>query len=180
MCGRYVWANRLPLARSVHDMAKQMYGNRKYCDVAWQPLKTWLFDCDEEVADDRGKELTKFNKDSTAFFDVVAQSLWNLANGPNQPWGRSAKNSSVYECIPPHEKVGARGLGVFFFVISKCCTHICVLPISGIILLTCMCTYQSESYVLMSFYFHMGAGLGFCVSSSTVIGESPPHEHVTI
>ena len=116
VCDRDVWAHRLQLARSVHDMAKQMYANKRYADVAWQPLRTWLFDCDEAVAEERGDVLTKFNRDSDDFFGVVAQCLWNLANLTNVPWGRSAKQPDVFDSIAPHEKVGARRVGVRFFL----------------------------------------------------------------
>ena len=110
MCCRYVWAHRLPLARSVHDMAKQMYSNKKYSDVAWQPLKVWMFDCEEKLSEKRSNHLTKFNRDSTEFFDIVALCLWRLANGSNMPWGRSATQPDVFVSIPAYEKVRA-----FFF-----------------------------------------------------------------
>ena len=108
---RYIWAHRLALARSVHDMAKQMYANKKYADIAWLPLRNWLFNCEESVAKERGDVLTKFNRNSTEFFEVVPQCLWNLTNGSNVPWGRAATQPSVYDSVPASEKV--RG---FFFL----------------------------------------------------------------
>lgn len=115
MCDRYIWAHRTALARSVHDMAKQMYQNKKYSDVAWAPLREWLFNCDESDTEQRGQILTHFNKDHTEFFSVVAQCLWNLANGANVPWGRGATQTSVYALLPIHEKViGYDGVAFFF------------------------------------------------------------------
>ena len=106
----------MPLARSVHDMAKQMYANKKYSDSAWAPLHQYLFDCEDEERELKAKELTRFNKDSEEFFTVVAQCLWNLDNGSNMPWGRSATATGAYHKIPVHEKVRVS----IFFVIWKC------------------------------------------------------------
>ena len=115
MCDRYIWANRTALARSVHDMAKQMYQNKKYSPIAWAPLRAWLFDCEESVSKKRQQILVKFNKENTEFFSVVAQCLWNLANGTNVPWGRGATQTNVYALIPIHEKViGCDGVSFFF------------------------------------------------------------------
>ena len=110
MCDRCIWSHRVDLAHSVHDMAKQMYDNVKYSRPAWKPLKKWLFDCTEKVAAVRGKALTKFGKEDKEFHSVVAKCLWNLANGPNLPWGRGAVQPAVYSDIPIHEKV----VGFFF------------------------------------------------------------------
>lgn len=93
----------MDLARSCHDMAKQMYANKKYSDLAWSPLRKYLFDGDD--SDVKLRELVKFNRNSTKFFDVVAQCLWNLANGANVPWGRKAKQTAVFDSIPTWEKV---------------------------------------------------------------------------
>ena len=118
LCVRYVWANRTALARSVHDMAKQMYSNKKYSDVAWAPLGSWLFKCDDAVARERGEMLLKFHRGNLDFFSVVAQCLWNLANGANTPWGRAATQPRFYDHIPIHEKViggGVKPRCPFFF-----------------------------------------------------------------
>ena len=114
---RYIWCNRVALARSVHDMVKQMYDNRQYSTPAWAPLREWLFDCEDEVSRERGEVLVKFNKSNTDFHHVVAKSLWNMATGPNTPWGRGATKPSVYREIPIHEKVigGGRKPCPFFF-----------------------------------------------------------------
>ena len=109
---RYVWCNRVALARSVHDMAKQMYDNRLYSTPAWAPLSSWLFECDEETAEKRGDVLVKFNRSNTEFHNVVAQCLWNLANGANTPWGRGATRPAFYAEIPIHEKVIGGGIKV--------------------------------------------------------------------
>ena len=45
-----MWAHRVNLARSVHDMAKQMYANKRYSPAAWQPLHNWLFNCKPTAA----------------------------------------------------------------------------------------------------------------------------------
>ena len=71
---RYVWSNRVGLARSVHDMPKQMYDNTKY---SWMPLRKWLFnDDDDKVAARRAATLTHFGKDDTGFYEVVARCLY--------------------------------------------------------------------------------------------------------
>ena len=122
---RYVWAHRMPLARSVHDMAKQMYANRKYSDAAWAPLHQWLFDCEDEERELKAEELTRFNKDSAEFFTVVAQCLWNLANGSNMPWGgRSATETEVYDRIPVYEKVRVK-CDFFFCRLEMLDTYMC-------------------------------------------------------
>jgi hypothetical protein len=122
---RYVWCNRVALARSVHDMAKQMYDNKLYSAPAWRPLGTWLFECDEETADKRADVLVKFNKSNTDFHKLVAQCLWNLANGSNTPWGRGATRPAFYRDIPIHEKVN-RGRVLFFFVTQiLACSYMC-------------------------------------------------------
>ena len=105
---RYIWSHRTALARSVHDMAKQMYDNKTYAPVAWAPLTEWVFDdkvADDSVKDHRFACLTTFTKDDTHFFTVVTQCLWNLANGSNVPWGRGASRPGFYDSIPIHEKV---------------------------------------------------------------------------
>jgi len=173
---RYIWAHRVALARSVHDMAKQMYANKKYSDLAWLPLNNYLFDCDESTADERGEELTKFNKDSTEFFQVVAQCLWNLANGSNVPWGRAATQPSVYDRIPASEKV----IVPFFFVILKCCTHICAVPLYAIIIFQ---TGKVHIGLFLVICLHclscMCVGLGFCFLCKEDNGKSSRDEHVT-
>ena len=127
---RYIWAHRQPLARSVHDMAKQMYNNKKYSPKAWLPLKSWLFDVedveDDAVADRRLTKLTKFNNKDTEFHEVVALCLWNLANGTNLPWGRSAVQAKPYALIPIHEKVIGVLTSFFFLSFDLRDTHICV------------------------------------------------------
>ena len=67
---RYVWAHRTALARSVHDMAKQMYSNKRYSDRAWGPLREWLFDpaCNNIIAAERSDTLTKFDKNTSDFY----------------------------------------------------------------------------------------------------------------
>ena len=84
-CARYVWAHRTALARSVHDMAKQMYDNKLYSPKAWKPLSDWLFDCSEDEADRRSGVLTKFSNLDTEFFAVVARCLW--------AWGGNSLNN---------------------------------------------------------------------------------------
>ena len=94
-------------------MAKQMYNNKKYSPKAWLPLTNYLFDVvDDTVAEHRAERLTKFNSKDTEFHKVVALCLWNLANGTNVPWGRSAVQTKPYALIPIHEKViGVLSLG---------------------------------------------------------------------
>ena len=105
---RYIWAYRSALARSVHDMAKQMYDNKLYSPKAWQPLSDWLFDCSKKTAAKRGLVLCKFNNKDTDFFKVVAECLWALARGPNMPWGRKATRPHHYlVTVPITEKVRA-------------------------------------------------------------------------
>ena len=120
--GRYIWCNRVALARSVHDMAKQMYDNKLYSTPAWAPLSEWLFDCDDDdTAEERGGVLQKFTKSNTEFHKVVAQCLWNLANGANRPWGRGATKPAFYREILIHEKVIGGGINTmsFFFLSSE-------------------------------------------------------------
>ena len=117
---RYIWAHRQALARSVHDMAKQMYNNKKYTPVAWLPLRSWLFDCDEDVSEARSKILKKFSQKDTDFHEIVALCLWKLAKGPNLPWGRGAVQTKNYADVPIHEKVIGVPCSVtsfFFFVV---------------------------------------------------------------
>ena len=118
-CARYVWAHRTALARSVHDMAKQMYDNKLYSPKAWKPLSDWLFDCSEDEADRRSGVLTKFSNLDKEFFAVVARCLWELAKGRNLPWGRKADRACHYMSVPASEKVlvGLVRVGVssFFF-----------------------------------------------------------------
>ena len=106
----------MSLARSCHDMAKQMYANKKYSDVAWSPLRTYLHNDNNTGA--KLMEMQKFNRNSTEFFDAVAQCLWNLANAPNVPWGRKAKQTAVFDAIPTSEKVHRLGIWLLFFFLS--------------------------------------------------------------
>ena len=116
---RYVWSNRVGLARSVHDMAKQMYDNTKYSPIAWMPLRKWLFnDDDDKVAARRAATLTHFGKDDTGFYEVVARCLYKLATGPNVPWGRGPANADAYCNVPIHEKVRRFFLRVFFLSVN--------------------------------------------------------------
>ena len=104
---RYIWGYRTELARSVHDMTKQMYDSKKYSPVAWKPLREWLLDGPEDTYDERQRTLVKFNKKSKEFIHVVAKCLWRMAGGPNLPWGRGAVQPVVFSAIPHHEKVVA-------------------------------------------------------------------------
>ena len=104
---RYIWAHRVPLARSVHDMAQQMYGNPRYSIAAWKPLHDFVFNVPPALANSRKQLLMKFtgkNRDHL-FHTAVAQSLWNVARGKNQPWGRGASRTRLYSKVPTHEKV---------------------------------------------------------------------------
>ena len=106
---RYVWASRVGLARSVHDMAKQMYDNKKYSTIAWSPLTNWLFETDIDQAETvrRSEVLTKFTKEDDDFHTIIARCLWKLANGSNVPWGRGAVQPHVFAAVPAHEKVSS-------------------------------------------------------------------------
>ena len=125
---RYIWAHRQALARSVHDMAKQMYNNKKYSPVAWMPLRNWLFNCPEDISEARCLILKKFNAKDDEFHKVVALSLWNLARGANLPWGRGAVQTKQYAEVPIHEKVigvPCSVTPVFFLSFDVRNTHIC-------------------------------------------------------
>ena len=115
-------------------MAKQMYDNKTYAPVAWDPLIHWVFNdvnADDDVKNLRFVCLTKFTKEDTEFFTVVAQCLWNLANGSNVPWGRGVSRPGFYDSIPAHEKVRVvsnKPRCIFFFVIVNIRSHIWVMP----------------------------------------------------
>ena len=116
---RYVWGYRMELARSIHDMSKQMYDSKRSIK-AWEPLNTWLFDGPEKDFDSRHDCLTQFNKKTSAeFYSVVALCLWRLATSENLPWGRGATQPSVYSATPPHEKVNDSRIHtrLFFFLL---------------------------------------------------------------
>ena len=40
---RYIWAYRVALARSFHDMKQQKYANKKFMTPAWKPLHNYVF-----------------------------------------------------------------------------------------------------------------------------------------
>lgn len=103
LCVRYVWCHRKDLARSVHDMAKQMYANTKYSPIAWKPLNDWVDKGKDRKI--REKVLSRFTRDDTDFIEVVARCHWRLACGANTPWGRGATQPNVFSAIAPHEKV---------------------------------------------------------------------------
>ena len=100
----YVWGYRAMLARRCHDMAKQMYSNRKYAPVAWKPLKDWLYR-NPVVSESRLNRLLTFNKDDADLHAVVASCLWKLCTGANLPWGRAAVQPSAYSDVSVAEKV---------------------------------------------------------------------------
>ena len=100
----YVWAYRFLLARRCHDMAKQMYSNRKYAPAAWQPLRDWLYR-NPVVTTSRMSRLNSFNKTDDDLHVVVAKCLWKLCNGANLPWGRASLQPSAYSDISLTEKV---------------------------------------------------------------------------
>lgn len=100
----YVWAHRHLLARRCHDMAKQMYSNRKYAPEAWKPLSEWLYKTPAVTAS-RMERLHGFNKSDTDLHKLVATCLWKLCNGANLPWGRGSLQPSAYSEISITEKV---------------------------------------------------------------------------
>ena len=114
LCVRYVWCHRKDLARSVHDLAKQMYANTKYSPVAWKLLTDWVHRSGKK-AKIRDQMLTRFTRDDTDFHEVVARCHWRLANAPNTPWGRGATQPKVFSAILPHEKVCLIFFLNFFF-----------------------------------------------------------------
>ena len=101
---RCVWANRAALARRCHDMAKQMYNNKKYSREVWKPLHQWLFGAKTCTAL-RMKRLLAFGKADDDLHQLTANCLWTLANAANLPWGRSAVRPSEYSEVPITEKV---------------------------------------------------------------------------
>ena len=58
----YVWGYRHMLARRCHDMAKQMYANKKYIPKQWKPLYDWMYP-NPELSKIRLIMVTKFNKE---------------------------------------------------------------------------------------------------------------------
>ena len=132
---RYIWAHRTSLARSLHDMTKQMYDNTQYAPKAWLPLKNWVF-ADEDDVETRVARLLAFGKRDDELHHLVARCLWRLCNAPNLPWGRGAVQPVFYDALPAHEKVLViircsivenrveSGLGYFFFRNSQPFTHI--------------------------------------------------------
>ena len=101
----YVWGYRHMLARRCHDMAKQMYANKKYIPKQWKPLYDWMYP-NPELSKIRSIMVTKFNKEDDELHRTVAKCLWNVATGDNLPWGRSARQPRGYSAIPITEKVG--------------------------------------------------------------------------
>ena len=110
---RYIWCNRVALARSVHDMEKQMYDNTKYSLIAWEPLSQLVGTMFSRTGATTSQVLTRFNRGNEEFFSTVALCLWKLANGANVPWGRAAVQPQVFEAVPRHEKV----IPIFFVMI---------------------------------------------------------------
>ena len=102
---RYVWSHRTDLARSVHDMAKQMYNNKKYSNAAWDPLTDWVCAGSKKERMRKSRVLTKFTRTDEDFHKVVSRSLFNLACGSNVPWGRGAVQPQIFDAVPAHEKV---------------------------------------------------------------------------
>ena len=102
---RYVWSHRVELARSVHDMAKQMYNNKKYSPAAWDPLTDWVCSGSKKERLRKSRVLTKFTRADEDFHKVVSRSLFNLACGSNVPWGRGAVHPQIFDVVPAHEKV---------------------------------------------------------------------------
>ena len=131
---RYVWSHRVGLARSVHDMAKQMYNNKKYSTVAWEPLANWFVGCEKPEQQRRARVLTKFTKTDGDFHQVVSTCLFKLANGANVPWGRGAVQSHIFDAIPAHEKVFG-----FFLCFSFSDTY------------RTLCATPAEAYLTLSY-----------------------------
>ena len=113
LCVRYVWCHRKDLARSVHDLAKQMYANRKYSPIAWKPLTDWVVRSKDSKI--RQRMLSTFTREDTDLHEVVARCHWRLANGANTPWGRGATQPQVFSEIAPHEKVCFIFFDFFFY-----------------------------------------------------------------
>ena len=106
VCCRYIWGHRVQLARSVHDMSKQMYASKQYSLKAWSPLRRWLNDCKSlREHQKKMRTLTNFSRKDKVFHRVVARSLWKVTTSVNLSWGRGAVQPSVYSVIPDHEKV---------------------------------------------------------------------------
>lgn len=126
---RYIWGHRLALARRCHDMAKQMYDNKRYSPIAWRPLQQWLNHKDPTEKLQRLTKIKSFTRHDNDLIAVFAQGLWTLANLPNLPWGRGL-TTQTYSQIPKSEKVvGSLRLSLcFFFSSSISCAHICVPP----------------------------------------------------
>lgn len=101
---RYIWGHRFNLCRSLHDMAKQMYDNKKYAPMVWSPLRTW---CAETASKKQSRidRLLSLKKTDKELHGLVAKCLWDFANGSNLPWGRSATQPNLYSVLPIHEKV---------------------------------------------------------------------------
>ena len=100
----YVWAHRAVLARRCHDMAKQLYSNKKYAPVVWKPVSDWLYK-NPDVTKMRIHRLTSFNKADEDIHKLIAECLWSFANGANLPWGRGAIQPRAYSAVPIAEKV---------------------------------------------------------------------------
>ena len=129
MIHRYIWGHRLALARRCHDMAKQMYDNKRYSPIAWRPLRHWLNPTDPTEKLQRLTTIKTFTRHNNDLIAIIAQGLWTLANLPNLPWGRGL-TPQTYAQIPSSEKV-VMNLSVrlrFFFSSSMSCAHICVPP----------------------------------------------------
>jgi hypothetical protein len=124
-CRRYIWAYRYILARRCHDMAKQMYSNRKWASKAWAALKEWVYGT-PALTSLRLTRLTSFNKDDGDLHVVVAKCLWKLATQANLPWGRAASRPTGYSNVPDTEKVLNVGIPsrlVFFFFSHSHMSH---------------------------------------------------------
>ena len=94
---RYVWSHRVEMARSVHDMEKQMYNNnKKYSPAAWDPLTDWVCSGSKKERLRKSRVLTKFTRADEDFHKVVSRSLFNLACGSNVPWGRGAVQTQIF------------------------------------------------------------------------------------
>lgn len=127
---RYIWGHRLALARRCHDMAKQMYDNKRYSPIAWRPLQQWLNHKDPTEKLQRLAKIKSFTRHDNDLIAVFAQGLWTLANLPNLPWGRGFTDHTN---LLSNTKVREGGWIleskiVFFFSSSISCAHICVPP----------------------------------------------------
>ena len=139
---RYIWGHRLALARRCHDMAKQMYDNKRYSPIAWRPLQQWLNHKDPTEKLQRLTKIKSFTRHDNDLIAVFAQGLWTLANLPNLPWGRGL-TTQTYSQIPKSEKVvGSLRLSLCFFFfppqsrvhiyVSLLIVHICLLLRPGL------------------------------------------------